>query len=467
MDNFQLFKCESEKVHPVSGLKYTVRLTDFPLTGETGETEATMFSFSYVRAPRRAGRPVAFAYNGGPGSASVWLHMGLLGPKLVRFSGYPDVERPAHFELTDNTEFLLDQCDLVLIDPAGTGWAKPAEKTAAKAHYATAGDARDFARLIAAWLKENGREGDPVYLIGESYGTIRNLALADALDEGINLRGIVHIGTSINVGARGAMYVEPNVRRLGANAAACWYHHHRDAFRREDFVAQAMDFAYGDYARALLLGSRLDRAERESVLDRLAYYTGLDQAFLDSNGLRFGEIDFLLRLVPGEAVSMYDSRLTYRPEHGESYTSNKMDTAGIVEPDLSQDAFMSCVGTSYEDAFARYVKAELAAPENREMAGDMLSIAKSWDYRSFEKDTLELPVELMRKRPELRMLFVNGCYDLTSTFDFMVWYLSQYDLDDKRIERLVLPSGHASYVGEGMSDALNRKIREFICEGGE
>lgn len=133
MDNFQLFKWESEKVHPVSGLKYTVRLADFPLTGENGETEATMFSFSYVRAPRRAGRPVAFAYNGGPGSASVWLHMGLLGPKLVRFSGYPDVERPAHFELTDNAEFLLDQCDLVLIDPSGTGWAKPAEETAAKA----------------------------------------------------------------------------------------------------------------------------------------------------------------------------------------------------------------------------------------------------------------------------------------------------------------------------------------------
>ena len=187
------------------------------------------------------------------------------------------------------------------------------------------------------------------------------------------------------------MYVEPNVRRLGANAAACWYHHHRDAFRREDFVAQAMDFAYGDYARALLLDSRLDRAERESVLDRLAYYTGLDRAFLDSNGLRFGEIDFLLRLVPGEVVSMYDSRLTYRPERGESYTSNKMDTAGIVEPDLSQDAFMSCVGTSYEDAFARYVKAELAAPENREMAGDMLSIAKS--FTELQEGTMELSLE--------------------------------------------------------------------------
>ena len=94
----------------------------------------------------------------------------------------------------------------------------------------------------------------------------------------------------------------------------------------------------------------------------------------------------------------------------------------------------------------------------------MMKIARRWDYRSFEKDTLALPAELMQKRNELRMLFVNGCYDLMSTFDFMTWYLSQYDLDPKRVDQLVLPSGHASYVDEGLADELNRNIRAFVRE---
>ena len=245
MSEFIPYRWEAEKIAP-SGLRYRVRLADHVLTGTDGKAEATMFSWSYLAQGGGSRRPVVFAYNGGPGAASAWLHMGLLGPVLAQLPEYPDgLSHPARFELTPNPDFLLDQCDIVLIDPVGTGWAQLLDENAASRHYSTAGDARDFVDFICAWLAESGRENAPVYLLGESYGTIRNVALADVLPETVDLRGIIHVGTSLNVGARTTLLVEPNVRRLGANAAVCWYHHHQDECSCEDFVAQAMDFAYG------------------------------------------------------------------------------------------------------------------------------------------------------------------------------------------------------------------------------
>ena len=228
--------------------------------------------------------------------------MGLLGPRLVKFPGYPELEWPAKTRLEDNAEWLLDCCDIVLADPPGAGWARLLDEDAAGEYYSVGGDARAFARFIGAWLRENGREASPVYLLGESYGTIRSVALADCLPEDVRLAGIISVGTSLNVGSRGTLYVEPNVRRLGANAACCWFHHHRGELPLEDFVREAMDFAYGAYARALLLGNRLPEAEREDALDKLAYFTGVDRGFLAENRLRFGEPDFLLRCCPGRGA---------------------------------------------------------------------------------------------------------------------------------------------------------------------
>lgn len=461
MSEYIPYRWESEKTAP-NGLKYLVRLAEHVLRGDGDHAEATMFSYSYLADDKTSGRPVIFAYNGGPGSASAWLHMGLLGPELAQMEGYPDhVEQPAKYRLVSNPDFLLDEADLVLIDPTGTGWAQLLDENAAARHYSTGGDARDFANFITAWLQENGRENAPVYLLGESYGTIRNVALADVLPDRVKLQGIIHIGTSLNVGARTTLLVEPNVRRLGANAAVCWYHHHQSEGSRETFVKEAMDFAYGDYAHALLLGSRLGTEERESVLERLSFYTDMDKAFLDKNDLRFSEVDFLLRCCPGAVVSTYDARLLYRPKTDETYSENNMEKAGIIEPDMRQDAFMAAAGPVYDLALAQYIEKELCPPD-REMAKDMMKIAHCWDYRGYVKDTLTLPVELMKKRPELRMLFVNGYYDMQSTFDFVIYYLSRFDLPKDRVSQMVLPSGHAAYVGEGMAEKLTEEIRRFI-----
>ena len=380
--------------------------------------------------------------------------------KKIRDIIQADLESSGLFKVLDSYAYLqtfkgIDEAprfvDWQAIRAEALERARLLDENAAGKYYSVAGDAAAFAELITRWLEDNGRTGSLVYILGESYGTIRNLALADALPDSVNLRGIVHIGVSFNVGARGAMYVEPNVRRLGANAAACHWHYHREMDETE-FVKSAMDFAYGEYARALLLGSRLDSSERERVLDRLSYFTGLSREMLDRNGLRFSEPEFMLGLVPGAMLSMYDSRLTHVFAPGEDGSKY----------DFKYDPFMERASNVFDTALARYAESELAAPEGRESLSSSTDIALRWDYASYQKDTLTLPAELMKARPELRMLFVSGRYDLSSTFDFVDWYLSHYDLDPARTDRLALPSGHASYVGAGMAEALSHRIREFI-----
>lgn len=458
MRDFTPFHWEQEKCTS-AGETYLTRLADFVLASDSGEAEAVMFSYSYIGLPEKKEKPVVFAYNGGPGSASEWLHMGLLGPKIMEIPGYPKVDRPAKYVFAENKDFLLDCCDLVLIDPVGTGYAQLLKDEAAGKYYETQGDAVSFAEFIVHWLSENGREDAPVYLLGESYGTIRNVVLADELPEGVNLRGIISVGTSLNVGAKGTLLVEPNVRRLGVNAAVCRYHNHPE-LDEADFIREAMEFAYGDYAHALLMGSRLSAEKRAEVLDKLAYYCGLDRELLDQQNLRFSEQDFMTKLCPGEFVSMYDARMTLPLARKDALTN--LENADIVEVDFNQEPFISCIGSSIGDCIKTYYDEELARPEGRTYQDDTMSIAMNWNYRGYEKDTLKLPVGLMKDHEDLRILFVNGRYDLSSTFDFMTYYLSQYDLPEDRVEVKVLESGHASYIGDGNAAALSQAIRNFI-----
>lgn len=228
--------------------------------------------------------------------------------------------------------------------------------------------------------------------------------------------------------------VEPNVRRLGVNAAVCHYHYHQD-LDEGTFIQEAMDFAYGDYANALL----------------------------HKQNLRFSELDFITGLCPGEFISMYDARMTL-PIEGDGGASGNQATVDIVIPDEDKEPFMSCVGTSISACMKQYSDEELARPEGRVYQDDTMAIGLRWDYAGYQKDTLRLPEELLKEKKELRMLFVNGRYDLSSTFDFMTYYLSQYDLPEDRISVKVLESGHASYIGDGNAAALSQIVRDFITE---
>ena len=454
MTNFQPFRFEKECVHGPSGIKFKTVLEDHLFYGEDGVPEASLFSYSYISSPSGGpDRPVMFCYNGGPGASSSWVHMGLLGPKQVTFPGFP--ERDSSAVYGENSNFLLDCCDLVMINPPGTKYSF-VDGEAKKKYFGTAGDAEAVSGFILAWLRKYGRESSPVYLLGESYGTIRSLAVADILIGKANLAGIVSIGTSFNVGSPTTMLVEPNIRRLGANAACCWYHLHRDEKPLARFVEEAMDFAYGEYAHALLMGSRLPADELEKTLEKLHYYTGLDRDLLRKGGLRFDEMTYLTKMMPGKLVSAYDSRTT-RPFEGEM-TPEEWEAAFSSEP------FVAAADGAITEGLERYTRQELSEPEGREYT-DMLQIAPIWDYASLKKDTLTLPGELMERSPKLRFFFISGYYDLQSTFDFVTYFLGRYSLPMERVTFRVYESGHAAYVGGDAAGEVSEDIRAFITGG--
>lgn len=452
MNEFKPFRFEKESVHAISGIRFKTVVADYLFYDEQHTPEASLYSYSYVAQPEAADKPVMFCYNGGPGASSSWVHMGLLGPKQVTFPNHPDGnDNTAAYG--ENSNFLLDCCDLVMINPPGTRYTFIRDDAQAK-YFNTVGDAQAVGQFIQDWLKEHGRENAPVYLLGESYGTIRNIAVADVLPDTVHLAGIVSIGTSFNVGSPTTMLVEPNVRRLGANAACCWYHLHRDEKPQRQFVQEAMDFAYGEYAHALLMGSRLPAAEFEQTLDKLHYYTGLDKTILRKNDLRFDEMTYLTKMLQGSLLSAYDSRMT-RPLAAEM-SEDEWNRA------ISSEPFFAFADGAIGDALERYTREDIAAPEGRPDADNMIEIAMGWGYDRLKKDTLTLPEELMERNANLRFFFVAGYYDLQSTFDFVAYYLGRYNLPKDRVTFITYDTGHAAYVGGDAASRVCEDIRHFI-----
>ncbi|MBQ6583439.1 MAG: hypothetical protein IJH77_06415 [Mogibacterium sp.] len=450
--SFTPFHFEKTSTHETSGIPFKTVIEDYLLHNAEDEMIASIFSYSYLAQPERADKPVMFCYNGGPGASSSWVHIGLLGPKQVTFPTYPDPTGNNSSEYGENANFLLDCCDLVMVNPPGTAQTMITEE-GKKKYYNTPGDAEAVSGFIQDWLRKYGREDAPVYLLGESYGTLRNLAVADALPENVNLQGIVSIGTSFNVGSPTTMLVEPNVRRLGANAACAWYHLHQDEKTQQEFVQEAMDFAYGEYAHALLMGNRLPAEEFEATLEKLHYYTGLDREILRAGKLRFDEMTYLTKMLPGYLVSAYDSRMK-RPLEGDLTTEE-------WERMFSEEPFFKYADGAISGGLERYRKEDIEEPEGREQY-DMLDIAWAWDYGAYQKDTLDLPVELMKENERLRFLFVAGYYDLQSTFDFVTYYLGRYDLPMDRVTFHVYNTGHAAYVGGDSASEVCEDIRTFI-----
>ena len=452
MNQFTPFHYEKESTHTLSGITFRTVAEDYLFLDGEGQPEASLYSYSYVAQPENTDKPVMFCYNGGPGASSSWVHMGLLGPKQVTFPNHPS-EDDHTVCYGENQNFLLNSCDLVMINPPGTKYTFVKPDVEAK-YFNTVGDAEAVGQFILSWLEKHGRKNSPIYLLGESYGTIRNLAVADVLLDQVNIAGIVSIGTSFNVGSPTTMLVEPNVRRLGADAACCWYHLHQEEKPQRQFVQEAMDFAYGEYAHALLLGSRLPADEFEETLDKLHYYTGLDKELLRQENLRFDEITYLTKMLPGQLVSAYDSRMT-RPLASDM-TEEEWNQALFSEP------LFAFVDAAISDAIVRYTKEDIAEPEGREDIDDMLKIAMRWDYAAFKKDTLTLPAELMTRNPKLRFLFVAGYYDLQSTFDFVTYFLGRYELPADRVTFHVYDTGHAAYVGGNAAGEVSEDIRTFI-----
>jgi carboxypeptidase C (cathepsin A) len=441
-------------------VNYTARAGTIVLRTDEGEPRASFFVISYTRdGADPARRPVTFTFNGGPGSSSVWLHMGAFGPKRVVYADDTGNAAAPPYKYVDNEATILDATDLVFIDPVTTGFSRAIPFGDAKKFHGFEADVESVGNLIRLWTSRNNRWASPKYLAGESYGTTRAAGLAGWLhDEGYYLNGVMLISSILNFGT--ARFDSgndlPYVLFLPTYTATAWYHKRLPAELQqrslEDVVAEARRFALGDYTRALMAGDQLSDAERRAVVTRLAQLSGLSPQYLEQTNLRINIQRFDKELLRSErrTVGRLDSR----------FTGIDIDAAG-EEPefDPSYAAIFGEYTAVLNDWVRRGLKFESDLPYEI-----LTSKVRPWSYDRYQNRYLDVAETLrgaMTQNPHLRVLVANGYYDLATPFFATEYTFSRMQIDPelrKNVTMTYYPAGHMMYIHR----VSHRKLREDV-----
>jgi carboxypeptidase C (cathepsin A) len=446
-------------------IAYTATASETYLKAEDGTPKAAIFSVSYVKeGPRDPNRPVTFLFNGGPGSGSLWLHMGAFGPKRVVIPGADARDDGAPpYPIVENEYSLLDVTDLVFIDPVGTGFSHALGKTEPKEYWGVSQDAKSVAQFIRLWLDRNGRWNAPKYLGGESYGTTRSAAVAHELMGTYNdvaLNGIILVSTILDFGltseAPGNEMVY--VVNLPSMATTAWYHHKvaDPPAGVEQFAQEARAFATGPYLTALAKGNALPAEERAQVRRQLARYTGLSEAYLDQANLRVGPFRFFKELLRdrGQTIGRLDTRFL-----GKDY-----DNAG---ENFDNDPSFYAIDGAYTAALNAYARGELGFSTDRQYV--TIGGVKDWDWkvegvRDSEGYMTVAPFigESLRENSGLKVFVAQGWYDFATPFFAAEYSLNRAGIPGDRIQFHYYDAGHMMYVRDQDLAKLSQDIREFI-----
>lgn len=444
------------------------RIAYIATAGETylkaadGTPRAAIFSVAYVKdGPRDPNRPVTFLFNGGPGSGSVWLHMGAFGPKRVAIPSDARDDGGPPYPLLDNPDSLLDLTDLVFIDPVGTGFSRALGKTDAKDYWGVTADAKSVAEFIRLWLNDNGRWNAPKYLGGESYGTTRSAAVVNELEGAYNdvsLNGVILISTVLDFAAGAdtpGNELSPMLN-LPSMAATALFHGKAQGSSVEAFVEEARAFALGPYATALLKGQRLPAAERANVRRELARFTGLSEQYLDRADLRVEPARFYKELLRdrGLTVGRLDSR----------YTGRDYDNAGET-PD--NDPSFYGIDAGYTAAINAHVRETLRYRTDRSYV--TIGNVGPWDWRLGQGRDRDAYLNVtpylgkaMRENSGLRLFVGQGYYDFATPFFAAEYALTRTGVPQDRVAYRYYGSGHMMYVRDDDRFALSRDVRAFI-----
>lgn len=470
-DEFKPQRFESDHVLKLNGqeIPYHTVCEDNVFYGPDGKAEASIFSYSYFRSDVKdtSKRPVCFAYNGGPGSASMYVHAGFLSPRRIVY-GEPD--RPTAFgpyEVKDNPDCLLDVADLVVCDAIGTGNGLLLNEEKKKNYLGIEQDGEAFLAFIEKWLKKYNRNLSPKYLIGESYGCTRNASIVGiAADHGkgrtygVAFDGVVNIGNTITVGKYFGenLYVEPSVLGFPTYAGVNWYHHHPTEQSVKDFVMEAKKFADTEYLLALYKGASLGSAEKEQIMKRVCYYTGVSREYLIRHGLKIDDNDYRQEVLrkEGKAVSRLDGRMT-RP---------------LMEPDVEEEKH-NLWDDATDDRYDSYFYAaetgaifpDLGIAMDRAYVPAAYEYNEGWDIEEKLGVTGVKLRDAMLRRPGMRAFFANGWFDLCTEFGYVFHTLDHAGLPKDRTFVKGYNSGHMIYIGEENIGELSADIRKFILGG--
>ncbi len=449
-------------------IAYTVTAGETHLKNDKGDARASIFTVSYTKndATDPATRPVTFVFNGGPGSASLWLHMGVFGPKRIVVPSDGLDAGAAPYTIEDNPFSILDVTDLVFIDPVGTGYSQPLGDAKGKEFWGLREDAKSIAEFIRVYLTTHGRWNSPKYVAGESYGTTRAAQLVNELQStftGVALNGVILISAILDFHtAEFAMGNPlPYVSFLPTYAATAWYH---DAVTDKpasvaEFVDEARHFALNEYSVALLKGSRLTAAEREAVVTKLARFTGLSETYVRQTNLQIGAFRFMKQLLRdrGLTVGRFDSR----------YTGEDLDDAGEY---FDNDASAYGIDAAYVAAINDYLTRELEVDFERRYKILDGEPARNWNWSTRDggwPSYVNVAPHIgrgMRENKDLRAFIANGYYDLATPFFATENSVATNGIDSERVVMTYYEAGHMMYTHEPSLEQLARDVRDFISE---
>lgn len=446
-------------------IKYTATAGTILLKLEDGTPKASVFYIAYTKddvadLPKR---PVTFAFNGGPGSASIWLHLGAFGPRRVEMGDAGSLMAPP-YKLVDNEYSLLDVTDLVFIDPVSTGYSRPVPGESANQFHGIEEDVQSVGDFIRMYATRNKRWTSPKFLAGESYGTTRAAGLSGYLQSryGMYLNGIILISSILNFQTAefGRGNDLPYELYLPTYTAIAWYHKKLPADLQSDFqkaINESRAYALGEYADALSAGDNLPAARRQEVAQKLARLTGLSADYIDRSNLRIEIMRFDKELLRSErrTVGRLDGRFT-----GIDY-----DAAGATP---EYDPSMAAIVGPYTATFSDYVRGDLKFESD--LPYEFLTgRVRPWNYHPYENRYVNVAETLrsaMTQNPFLRVYVAKGYYDLATPFFAADYTFDHLGLDASLRGHLTggyYEAGHMVYVHKPSLEKLKKDIKAFLA----
>ena len=446
-------------------LAYSATAGTLTLRNDRREPIANVFYVAYTTGDRK--RPVTFLYNGGPGAASLWLHIGAFGPRRIVTSP-TSFTPPAGGGVTDNPSTLLDTTDLVFIDAVGTGYSAITGKGTNAQFWGVDEDINAFAQFIRRWVSANDREASPKFLLGESYGTFRSAGLADRLQkDGMTIDGIVLLSSLLDYaddfGAPGDQNISVAFA-IPSEAAVAWFHKKvaNPPADLQTFVDAARKFTSDEYVPAILRPAPLDAQTQTRLTQRLHDFIGLSLPYLTNTNLRVSSDAFERELLrdDGKIVGRYDGR----------FAGNAGDRRGNT---ASYDPSYEAVAPAFLTAFTAYAKGELGWRTDRMYRMLPGEIVENWNFRraGFFGRVLAPTVipdlrEAMRANPNLRVFAASGLFDLATPFYATEYELANVGLDPAFRARISLgyyPSGHMIYLNDDALRSLRSDLSRFYA----
>ena len=433
-------------------INLTARAGTYKLRDENNEPIALFGFTSYTKTQANSTRPIVFAFNGGPGSSSFWLHMGVLGPKRIAVND-PAYTKAAPYQLVNNDYSILDVADLVMLDPIGTGLSVPIGKATFKDFWGVDQDIRSISLFITQYLIENDRMNSPKFLLGESYGTFRNAGVMDnLLDQGIAMNGVIMVSAVFDL--RTLIFPPdddlPYIVHFPTYATSAWYHDQIPNKQQNlaSFVDEIRKFTEEEYAPALFKGGRLAQDQKEKIATKLANYTGTDQEFLLRANLRFNNSEFFAEALreKGLVIGRLDAR----------YTGINQD---LLAQNGSHDPQSAAISPAYTAGFLDYFHNTLGVRKDllyTLTAGRREGFSWDWSHQGNQRWNTQAAINTapdmaraLSRYPHLKVLILNGYYDIATVFygvEYTIDHMGLTPETRKNIQMEYYEAGHMMYT---------------------